>query len=930
MILRSLRAGLKGLFRREAVHREMDEELAHYLDEATRENLRAGMTPADAARAARARIGSALGAREEALSGGWESGVDSLVQDLHYSLRAARRNPGFTATAILTLALGIGATTAMFSVVNAVLLRPLPWRDAGRLAFLWTSDARRGLHQEPTAVSTIGDWRSAARTLQDIAYYSSERVALAPRDASSERGRSRSAFVSGNLFGLLGVAPARGRPLGPADHADRAPVMVISHGLWQRWFDAAPDVIGRTITVDDRSRAGPAALTVVGVMPPGFYFPDPVTEIWTPATRYWRYETERDERFPSWARRWTAVGRLADGASLGAARDELSRIGRRLEALHPSTVPDFPGFGTTVTPVLDAIAGRPLQRALWVLLGAVGLVLLVTCVNVANLLLARGAARQSELAVRQALGAGRGRVVRQLVAESLLLALAGGALGTLAAGWGTRVLGAAATGFVPRIGDITVDGRVLGFALGVSIASGLVFGLMPALRLSRPDVADALRGAGHATGRRSLRRSRDLLVMAECTLALVLLVGAGLLLRSLGRLQAVDPGFDPGNVLIARLEFAGDAPPRAEELARGAPLGPGRARAGAALADQLLTRIAALPGVLGAGFSDDLFVAGQGNEAITIPGRAAEEVSAGELNEGALSPGAFAVLRVPLRRGRLLADDDVQQKIRALWTPVVHGVPLEEQERRAVPEPVVVNEAFVRRFFPHDDPVARRFCIDPTGKTYWYEIVGVVGDMRRGGLERAAIPEYFGPWYPLSNARADLLVRTAGDPLALALGVRQAVRAVMPGATVVSVSTVDAGLGGFSALRRLQTGLLSVFAGLALALAAVGVFGLVHFTVAERAREIGVRMALGAGPGEVMGLVLRQGMRMPALGIAAGVAASLGLTRVLGSLLFGVSATDPFTFVAVGLTLGAVAAAACGLAGRRALRVDPLRVLRDV
>lgn len=926
MQFRSVKAGLRKLFRRRDVDRDVNDELQHFLDQAIRENVRAGMSPAEAERAARARIGTMTGARETALSVGWEIGIESLLRDMRYAFRAIRRSPGFAAAAIVTIALGVGATTTMFSVINAVMLRPLPWHDSGRLALIWTDDVRRGLHREATAYRTVTDWVSANHTFQDIAFYTTGRVAPMANDAGAERGRSRAALVSGNLFSVLGVRPAKGRVLTAVDDRERSAVAVISYAFWQRWYGGAPDVIGKRLVIEDAAKGGIGTLTVVGVMPAGFYFPDGQTEIWTPATTYWRFDRESVERFPSWARRWTAVGRLAPGVALADARADLARVGRQLESLHPANSPDFPGFGTTVLSVLDAITGRDLQSALWILLGAVSLVLLVACVNVANLLLARGAARQPEFAVRRALGAGRGRVVRQLVTESMLLSLIGGAAGTLLAVWGTWLLGTAAAGFVPRIEEIAVDWRVLLFALIASIAAGLAFGVAPALRISGADAALTLKEAGRGTSRARARRTREVLVTAECALAVLLLTGAGLLLRSLARLESVNPGFDAAGVLTMRIEFPSEPPPTAEERLQTSLVAPARARARVAQANQIAERVAALPGVAGVGFSDDLFVNGEGNKSITVPGRADD---AGELNDGSLTPGFFGVLRVPLRRGRLPASGDMEQKIRALWAPVTTDMSLSDKERLAVPEPVVVNESFVRRFFPNVDPIGKRFCIDPTNKTYWYEIVGVVGDMHRQGLERRAIPEYFGPWIPSPNGRTDLLVRTSGDPLALAATVRDAVRRTLPAGTIVAVSTADAQLGGFTALRRLQTGLLAIFAVLALALAAIGIFGLVHFAIVERTREIGVRVALGASPTGIMSLVLQQGMRAPLVGIAVGVIASFALTRVLSSLLFDVGATDPLTFASVAGALATVAFGACVIAGRGASRVDPVQALRS-
>jgi len=926
--LRSLSAGLRALFHGPAVDAEIDDELRDFIARATADNIRNGMTPDAAARAARIQVGGTA-TREEVRTSGWESGIEFLLQDIRYAMRGLQRNPGFAAIAVLTLALGIGANTAMFSVVNAVMLRPLPYRDAGKLALIWTDDAKRGLHREATAWSTVMDWRQANRTFQDVAYFTTGRVAPMTNNPAASRGRAREALVSGNLLPLLGVAPAQGRLLTSADEEQHAPVAVISYAFWQRFFAGAPGVVGKTISLDGPDKAGGGQITVVGVMPADFYFPDKVTDFWIPATNYWRFERERSERFLPWARRWTAIGRLRPEASLADARADLARVGRQLSSQYRSNFEEFPGFDATVLPVLDSIAGQSLQSALWVLLGAVSLVLLVACVNVANLLLARGASRQQEFAVRRAIGAGRGRIVRQLVVESLLLALVGGVTGVLIAAWGTEILATAAAAYVPRISEITLDWRVLSFAMVASIIAGVAFGLVPALKLSDADASEALKEGGRGTGRLKLRRSRSALVIAECALALVLLMGAGLLLRSLQRLQSVDPGFDPHRVLTMRMEFPAGPPPTAEERTQTSLAEQARAHAGESAMNAFVTRLKGMPGVEGVGFTDDLFINGQGNKSITIPGRSADEFPAGELNDGVATPGFFTALRVPLRKGRALTDDDATQRIRALWAPITTSLSLAEKERLAIPEPVVVNEAFVQRFFPNADPIGKRFCMDPTNKTYWYEIVGVVGDMHRSGLERRAIPEYFGSYFPSPTGRADLLVRTTGEPLQLAATVRREVLRAFPNITIVTVSTADAQLDDFSALRRLQTSLLTVFALLAVILAAVGIFGLVHYAVAERTREIGVRVALGATPREVLSLVVRQGMRMPVIGIVVGLVVSAGLTRVMSSLLFNVGATDPLTFAGVALVLGGVAAAACYVAARRAVRIDPILALRS-
>ena len=925
--MRTILAGLRALFRRDIVDREIDDELRHYLELATEEHVAAGLSPDAAARAARVDRGGIALTKERVRTGGWEAHVESAWRDVNYALRGIRRNPGFAAIVILTLALGIGANTAMFSVVNAVMLRPLPYRDSHRLVLVWTDDVRRGLHREPTAYRTIADWKELNHAFSDIAFFTIQRVAPMTNNPAV-RGRSRAALVSGNLFDLLGEPAALGRTISDADESARAPVVVISHAFWQRWFAGAPDVVGRLLPIDDASKGGVATLTVIGVMPPGFYFPDKLTELWTPATTYWRFARESSERFPEWARRWTAVGRLAPDMTVAAARADMARIGRDLTSIYPSTVSDFPGFTTTVMPMLDSIAGADLQWTLWILLGATALVLLVACANVSSLLLARGAARHHEFAVRRALGGGRGRLIRQLVIEHAVLAFAGGSAGLALAVWGMRVASTAASPYVPRIDETSVDLRVLLAATAASIAAAVLFGMVPALRLSTADATDALRDAGRAHGSRHVSRSRGFMVLAECALAIVLLAGAGLLLKSLDRLLSIDPGFDPRSVLTMRLEFASDPPPTAEERRQTSAIGPARARAREQSMNELIARLQTIPGVEGVGFVDDLFVVSQGNDSITIPSRPSESLT-GELNSGWVTPGFFQAMRVPLRRGRLLNRDDGLQRIHALWTPVITGLPLADKERRAIPEPVVVNESFADRFFPGEDPIGKRFCIDPTNKTYWFEIVGVIGNMHRQGLDRRAIPEYFGPYFPSAGGRADLLVRTRTEPLALATIVRQEVVGLLPSVRVGQISTADAQFAEFSGRRRLQTWLLSTFALLALTLAAIGIFGLVHYIVAERTREIGVRVALGAAPRDVVALVLVQGMRSPVAGVVIGILAAAASARVMTHLLFDVAPTDPATFIGVSLLLLTVAAGACYLAARRALRLDPLRALRQ-
>ena len=921
-MLRAITVGVRRLMARRIVDRELDDEVQQFLEAATEAHMKAGLSRQAAERAARVDFGGVENVKDQLRSTGWDAGLSTLWQDVRFGLRMLRRNPAFTAVALATIVIGIGANTAMFSVVRAVMLRPLPYARPEQLALLWSDDPARGLHEGATAYRTVLDWRSASHTFTDLAIFSSTTATL----PEEPRERVIATFVSANLFPLLGAAPALGRVMTQREEDGRAPVAVLSHAFWQRRFGGDSGVIGKTMDLGERGKGGLPPSRIIGVMPPSFSFPDKQTQLWIPATLYWRWERERTERFQAWVRRWSVVGRLSPTASIAAAQRELNGIGDRLAAEYPSTVPDFPGFRPHVVSLLDQVIGPAFQSTLWLLFGAVGFVLVIACANVANLLLARGASRQHELATRRALGAGRGRLVRQLLVESLLLSVGGGALGVALAGTVTRMLAVTGASYLPRFDEVSVDAGVILFATLASLATGIAFGVVPALRATAVRPMAALQDNACTTGSRRRRRTSAVLVVVECALAVVLLIGAGLLLRSLARLNDVDPGFRTTNVLSARVVVPPPRPPTRAE-ARGGPNAEAMiARQHEEMFRALLDRIAAAPGIQGAVFADDILIRGEADESITIPDR--PDAPAGQLYTSSMSPELFAVLSVPLRAGRHLTRADVATKIRALWG----GLPdrrlsLAEQARVSIAEPVVVNEAFVRRFFAGENAVGKRFCIDPTGKTYWYEIVGVVGDMRRQTLERDPVPEYFQTFVPRTTA--ELLVRTRGDPMASALTIRRLVRDAIPGIIVLDVSTLEQRMGALTFPRRFQTWLLALFAALALVLSAIGIYGIVYYAVAERRREIGVRIALGASQRDVFADVVVRGMSLPIAGIAIGLVAAAWLTRLMTSLVFGIGTADP---VAIGATIGALASVAflaCYLPARRAARIDPIIALRD-
>ncbi len=806
---------------------------------------------------------------------------------LFHALRLLRKNPGFSFLVIAILALGIGANTLIFSVVDTVLLHPLPYRDSDRIVMLWQSISSKGIRQIPVSQADFADYRDSARTLETMGfmYIDKENYALTGLgDPELVRGLA----ISANLFSMLGAAPALGRNFLPnEDQAGNELKVLIGNRFWQSHFAGDPSAVGKTLTLDSKQ------YTIVGVMPPGFEFPPPLT------MSVGTLGGGRDLWFPQVLNRANrdyhplgVFARLKPGATPAQAQREIAAIADRLSRAYPKS---DSGLSAAVFPFLELVV-RHTRPALLTLLAGVGCVLLIACINIANLLLARSALRRKELAVRASLGASRGELITQILTENLLLALLGGIAGALLAAWSVALVRSLPDIGVPRLAEVGVNYRLLGCAAVLSLLTGALTGLVPAWLASRVALHDTLKKTGRAlAGGGRHNRLRDLLAVAEIALALVLLVAAGLLVRSFGRILSVVPGFQPKNVLTAEIRL---------------PLLRYRSEPQiTAFENELLLRAAALPGVISAATVNSLPIVGfQGATLFRIEGRPSPQQIAESpvASLRVVSPGYFATMGIPVLRGR---DFD----------------PHDQRDSTKV---ILISQAIVSRYFPNEDPIGKRLQLDNPQKP-WLTIAGVVGDVRQFGLTEEPGMTMYVPYMQETWSTMSLVVRAQSSPEPLAAAIRKQVAAIDRDQPVGRISSLEEILAGSLRERRFQLIVLGVFSDVALALALIGIYGVVSYSVFQRTNEIGIRMALGARPVDVLGRILRDGMMLAAVGIGAGLIGALVVTRAMSSLLFEVRPADPLTLAAVSATILVTTLAAIGVPAIRATRIDPVTALRD-
>ena len=869
---------LKQLFSRRGLYSDLSGEIQEHLEEKIEELVAGGMSRKEAAAAARREFGNVTLTEEDSREVWRWPSIENFFMDVRYGLRMLRKNAGFTAVAVITLALGISANTTIFSVVNGVLLRPLPYRDASRLVVVSLFNQKT---QEifPLCDADFLDWRAQNQVFSDVAAFSGTTFNIT---GSGLPEQLRGGVVTGEFFSTLGVMPVLGRTFLPSeDRPGSAPMAVLSYNLWQNRYGADPGVIGRAIVLNGLST------TVIGVMPPRF-LPTAETQLWTNLV-----VNPPTFRGPYYL---TGEARLKPGVTIEQARGELAAIARRIEQQNPATNSNM---SFRVTPLEEAIVGD-VRPALLVLLGAVAFVLLIASANVANLLLARATVREREIAIRTALGASHARLMAQLLTESLLLAAIGGVLGLLFAKWGVKLLSELGPSNLPRLEEIAIDGRVLAFTCLISFASGILFGLVPAFPSGRSDLNKSLKEGGRSAAEGQGRsRARSGLVVAEIALSLILLVGGGLMLKSFLRLQAVSPGVNPKNALTMQItlpqrQYHGDSQM-------------------ILFYQRLLEKVQILPGVESAGVGMSLPPnLLEVTDYFTVEGQAAvSERMLGLADLVFASPNYFQALGVPLLNGRLFSAAD----------------------RADAAKVAIINLTLARHYWPNESPIGRRLRTGGPERPNnpWMEVVGVVGDIKYSGLDAAPEMVLYEPYQQAAWSSMYLVVRTSSkldNPATLASAVQNAVWSLDKDLPVAHIRTMEQLLSESVEQPRFRTVLLEIFALIAVSLATVGIYGVLAYSVSQRRHEIGIRMAIGARRSDVLWLVVGQGMLLTFIGVAIGVTGAFVLTRFLSTLLYEVRPTDPATFVVVPLLLAGVALLACYIPARRAMRVDPMVALR--
>ncbi|MCW5981128.1 MAG: ABC transporter permease [Bryobacteraceae bacterium] len=801
--------------------------------------------------------------------------VETTAQDLRYAARTLRNSPGFTMTAVAVLALAIGSNTAMFSVLNAVLLRPLPYESPERLAMLWTEDPTQSLREGRSALWDVEQWRSQSRSFADMATFDTVSTILSGADGVEQ---IVGASISPNLLPLLGVRPMLGRSFSAEEAEQGQRLVLISHRFWQARFGGSRDAVGATVVLNN------FPCQIVGILPVDFQIANVDADVWEP------HMPRRSARGPE---TWFVVGRLRPNATFDQAQAEMSAVARRLNDQLPAAERNR---GITVVPLSLYMVSPQSRLALWMLGGTVFCVFLIAAANVTSLSLASSLARTREMAIRAALGASAGRIVRQLLAEGALLAALSGLIGTLFASGGIDLIRAFGPDNLPRLNEISLDRRVLGCALAITVLAAILVGLLPAMATLRRDLRPSGEEGGRSVaGGTTTRRIRRALVVADFALAIILLAGAGLLVRSWWNVTSIDPGFRPERVLLMELS----SPPTFNIAAQRTDL-----------YNRVLEQVQAVSGVENAGIADDLFSENPREHILTV-----------ERDNGTVS-----------ERLRLTRDEVSADFFRAIGTPLLRGRLFSIADRPEAPLVAIINDAMARRSWPWQDPVGRRFRLGPRDSdSPWYTVVGVVADMRRQGLEREALPQIFVSLVQNPPSQhVSLFIRTSsGDPLAMAGALREAVRRVEKNAPVYGATPLKQELGTYLAQRRFQTSLLTGFSIVALLMAAVGIYGLIQYSVTTRTQEIGIRMAVGAQAGEIFRMILSEGLKLSLTGVILGLLGALWLGQAGSTLLFGVTPTDPLTFVVVSSLLIAVAVAACCFPARRAMKIEPVVALRQ-